>query len=252
MPLCPLARKYEKWTDSRGRCWHTPGMHRYGQYCPVAKAAEVLGERWTLLIVRDVMEGAHRFTDLRAGLPGLSRTVLTQRLRLLEREGVIERRGGSGGRGEYWLTTLGEDLQPALFAIGEWASRNYAREPKRDELDPTVLMLWIQRHIRGDGLPSGRAVFRFEFRGARPPRAWLLIEDGVPSVCRDDPGFECDLVIWTDLVALNRVFAGRLALSAALRDGSVRLEGTATHARAFPRWFGLSPFAKTAWESLAS
>jgi hypothetical protein len=113
-------------------------------------------------------------------------------------------------------------------------------------------MLWIQRHIRGDALPGGRAVFRFEFRGARPPRAWLLIEDGVPSVCREDPGFDCDLVIWTDLVTLNRVFAGRLGLSAALRDGRVRLEGAAAHARAFPRWFGLSPFAKTARESLAS
>jgi len=223
---------------------------RYGQYCPVAKAAEVLGERWTLLIVRDVMEGAHRFTDLHAGLPGLSRTVLTQRLRLLEREGVIERREAIGGHGEYWLTAVGADLQPALLAIGEWASRNYAREPKRDELDPTVLMLWIQRHIRVDGLPQGRSVFRFEFRGARPPRAWLLIDDGVPSVCREDPGFDTDLVIWSDLLTLNRLFAGRVGLSATLRDGSVRLEGSAAQARAFPRWFGSSPFAPATRERL--
>ena len=251
MPSPQYARKYEICTDGKGERWHTRGVPGYGQYCPVAKAAEVLCERWTLLIVRDVMEGAHRFTDLYAGLPGISRTLLSQRLRMLEREGLVERRAVDGGRAEYWLTAVGQDLQPAVFALGGWAARNYSREPGRDELDPTVLMLWIQRHVDVRALPSGRTLVRFEFHGARPPRAWLLIEDGVPAVCREDPGFETDLIVTASVATLHRVFGGRLSLSAAVRDGSVAFEGSGTHRRAFTHWFGYSPFAPTTREALA-
>src|SRR3982074_2602936 len=113
MPLSLPVRKYEKWTDSAARGWQTRGVRGYGQYCPVAKAAEVLGERWTLLIVRDLITGAHRFTDLQRGLPGISRTLLSERLRRLGSDGLVERRRSEGGRGEYWLTPLGRDLEPA-------------------------------------------------------------------------------------------------------------------------------------------
>jgi len=222
----------------------------YGQYCPVAKAAEILGERWTMLIVRDLMEGAHRFSDLHRGLPGISRSLLADRLRGLERERVIERRT-LGGRPEYWLTSLGEDLKPALLALGEWAVRNYSGEPRRDERDPRVLMLWVQRHVRSDALARGRFAVRFDFRAARPGRAWLLVEDGEVSVCDDDPGLEPELVIATDIPTLHSVFAGRLALAAALRDGSIRLEGAAGQVRAFHRWFGYSPFAGAARSMIA-
>ena len=225
---------------------------RYGQYCPVAKAAEVLGERWTLLIVRDVMEGAHRFNDLYAGLPGISRTLLSGRLRQLERDGLLERRS-SNGHPEYWLTPLGLDLQPAVFALGEWAVRNYSRDPGRDELDAEVLMLWIERHVNRDALPEGRYVARFDFRGSRQhPRAWLVSQDRSPRVCHDDPRFDVDLVITSDLRTLHREFGGRLALSAALRDGSIALEGTPQARRDFTRWFGYSPFANATREVLAA
>lgn len=224
---------------------------RYGQYCPVAKAAEVLGERWTLLIVRDLMEGAHRFNDLYAGLPGVSRTLLSGRLRQLERDGLIERRAVNG-HPEYWLTALGLDLQPAVFALGEWAVRHYGRDPERDELNPEVLMLWVERHVNRDALPDGRFVARFEFRGNRPqPRAWLVSQDHSPRVCHDDPRFDVDLVVSSDVRTLHRVFAGRLALSAALREGSIALEGTQQARRGFTRWFGYSPFAGAAREALA-
>jgi DNA-binding HxlR family transcriptional regulator len=225
-------------------------MRGYGQYCPVAKAAEVLGERWTLLVVRDLMEGAHRFGDLYAGLPGISRTLLSQRLRRLEHDGLVERRP-QGGHSEYWLTPLGLDLRPAVLAIGEWAVRNYGRDPRRDELEPAVLMLWIERHVQRDALPDGRIVVRFEFGSVRPPRAWLLIEDRVPTICLDDPRFEIDLIVTADLRTLHRIFAGRLAMAAALRDGSLMLEGAAPHRRAFTRWFGYSPFAPAAREVMA-
>lgn len=246
------SRKYEIWTDTRAATWQTRRVRGYGQYCPVAKAAEVLGERWTLLIVRDLITGAHRFTDLQRGLPGISRTLLSERLRRLESDGLVERRTGTSGRDEYWLTPLGLDLEPAVMAIGEWATRNFDREPRRGELDAEVLMLWIERMSRRSEFPRGRLVVRFEFRGARTPRAWLVVEDQTPSVCRDDPGFDVDLVIGADLRSMHLVFGGKLALSAALRTGALTLEGSATEKRAFPRWFGLSPFAPAARDQLAS
>ncbi len=245
-------RKYEIWTDRQAQRWHTRGVRGYGQYCPVAKAAEVLGERWTLLIVRDLIMGAHRFTDLERGLPGISRTLLSDRLRRLQADGLVEQRRGLSGRAEYWLTPLGKDLQPAVMAVGEWATRNFGRDPHRGELDPEVLMLWIERNARRDAFPRERLVVRFELLGARVPRSWLVVEDQVPSVCHDDPGFEVDLIVSAELHDLYLVFVGRMALSAALRKGSITLEGSPAQRRGFMRWFGLSPFAKTAREALAS
>jgi DNA-binding HxlR family transcriptional regulator len=196
-----------------------------------------------MLIVRDVMTGAHRFGDLHRGLPGISRGLLADRLRGLARDGVIERRLVDG-HPEYWLTPLGEDLQTALMALGQWAKRNYAGEPRRDEHDPRMLMGWVQRHARTEALPPGRFLAQFDFRGARPPRTWLLIEDAKVWVCDDHPGIEPELIVATDIQTLHRVFAGLLSLTAALRGGSLQLEGSRAQVRAFHRWFGYSPFAQ--------
>ena len=251
MPVGAARRKYEIWTDKRARRWHTAVVRGYGQYCPVAKAAEVLGERWTLLIVRDLITGAHRFTDLQRGLPGLSRSLLAERLRGLEADGLVERRIGTSGRDEYWLTPVGLDLTDAVIAVGAWAERNFGRDPHREELDADVLLLWIERNAKRDGFPDGRFVVRFDLRGARRPRCWLLVEDHVPSVCYDDPGFDVDLVIAVGLRTLHLVFAGRISVAAALRSGDLVLDGAPAHRRSFPRWFGLSPIPSTA-HSLAS
>jgi len=227
------------------RRWQTAAVRTYGQYCPVARAAEVLGDRWTLLVVRDLVEGAHRFSELSQGLPDMSRTLLTQRLRSLEREGIIERRTVAAGHREYWLTAIGEDLKTALLALGDWAARNYSRDPVRRELDARVMLVWVTRHVRREALPPGRFLVRFDFKAPRVSTNWLLVEDGDASVCTEDPGFDPDLVVATDLVTLNRVFAGRLALGAALRAGSIALEGTPAAVRGFARWFGYSPFLET-------
>jgi DNA-binding HxlR family transcriptional regulator len=224
---------------------------QYGQYCPVAKAAEVLGERWTLLIVRDLMMGAHRFNDLERGLPGISRSLLSARLRHLEAEGLVERRA-SGAHRDYWLTPLGLDLGPAVFALGDWAVRNYGRDPRRDELDPDVLLLWIERNVHRDAIPAGRFVTYFDLTGPKPGRAWLVLEDGNASVCHEDPGFDVDITLRSDTATLYRVFVGRLSLASAMRTGTLTMEGTPAHRREFSRWFGFSPFSPQAVEARAS
>jgi hypothetical protein len=175
----------------------------------------------------------------------MSRTLLSQRLRSLEREGLVERRRTQNGHHEYWLTEIGEDLKPALLALGEWAARNYSRDPVRRELDARLLLEWIVREVRRTALPAGRFLARFDFRAARTSTIWLLSEDRAASVCTADPGFEPDLVVTTDLVSLNRVFAGRIALAAALRSGAIALDGSTSAVRGFARWFGESPFAET-------
>ena len=227
-------------------------MRGYGQYCPVAKAAEVLGERWTLLIVRELVMGAHRFGELRRGMPTIPRSVLSDRLRRLEADGLVERRAGSSGRDEYWLTPLGVDLQPALMALGEWATRGYVRDPKKDEADPGILLLRLEQSVDRSAFPRDSFVVRFEFPGGRPARAWFVVEDRMPLVCDDDPGVPVDLVVTSDPRELWRVHLGRLALSAALRSGAVALEGSAQHRQAFTRWFGYSPFAPTVRATLAA
>ena len=244
--------KYEKQTDRGPGWWQTSRVRGYGQYCPVAKVAEVLGERWTLLVVRELVMGAHRFTDIQRGMPGISRSVLTQRLRRLEEDGLLERRDAGGGREEYWLTRLGLDLEPALMALGEWAVRNYGHDPTAAEADPTFFMLYVERLAVRAALPEGRFVARFEFPGARPPRAWLVVEERVPIACKDDPGLPADLVVTGDARTFHRVQTGRLGLSAALRSGDILLDGSAEHRRAFSHWFGYTPFAPAARAALAA
>jgi DNA-binding HxlR family transcriptional regulator len=221
-----------------------------GQYCPLAKAAEMLGDRWTLLIVRDLLTGAHRFSEIQRGLPGISPTLLAQRLRLLERHGIVERRPQDEGRPEYWLTSVGQDLEPAVLGLGSWAARHFGHEPSPDEMNSSVLMLWIERFLHGPLLPTGRQVARFDFTAPRRESRWLLIERGEATVCDEDPGREPSLLVTTDLRTLHNVFAGRVAMRAALRDGALRLDGEPEMVRAFPRWFGVSPFAEETRDAL--
>jgi DNA-binding HxlR family transcriptional regulator len=163
-------------------------MRTYGQYCPVAKAAEVLGDRWTLLVVRDLVEGAHRFGELASGLPTMSRTLLSQRLRLLEREGLVERRRAAGGHSEYWLTDIGLDLRPALLSLGAWAARNYSRDPVRRELDPRVLLTWIVRGLRRDALPRAASWCGSISAARGHRRSGFFLRSASPASVPPNPG----------------------------------------------------------------
>ena len=213
-------------------------MRTYGQYCPVARAAEILGDRWTVLIIREMSFGVDRFNELQRCLPGISRSVLAQRLKHLERVGLIERRAT-----DYQLTPAGRDLKPVLQALGHWAATWAFGDPDPRELDPDLLMRWISRHIATDALPNRRVVAQFDFARPKRRRFWLVLERAEASVCLHDPGFDTDVYVTADTAALYRVYLGRQSLTAAMQQGSVTVTGTATMVRVFPRWFAWSDFA---------
>jgi DNA-binding HxlR family transcriptional regulator len=226
-------------------------MHLYGQYCPVARAAEIFGDRWTVLILRELLADIGHFNELERGLPGVSRSLLAERLDRLVRTGVLERReaAAAAGRGrpvEYRLTAAGRALQPVIDAMGAWGARFAFGEPRPEELDPIVLLWWMRRRVALDRLPRDRLVIGFEFPGARPPRSWLVLRrrSREASVCLKHPGFDADVVVTGNLAAFYRVWLGRETLAAALRRGEVRLEGAPADLRGFPHWFTWSPMAE--------
>lgn len=215
-----------------------PDANGYGQYCPIARAAAILDERWTLLIVRDLLVGTTRFNDLARGLPGISRTLLSTRLRQLERHGVVTRDGI-----EYVLTPAGRDLESIVFGLGEWGARWAFGPPTEDELDPELLLWWAHRRIDIGRLPDRRVVVAFVLR-APTFHAWLVVDDAGASVCKADPGFEIDAVLEASVGELSEVWLGRRSLSGAMRTGSLRLTGRRDVVAALPDALELSPVAE--------
>jgi DNA-binding HxlR family transcriptional regulator len=218
-------------------------MADYGQFCPVSRGAEIFAERWTPLILRELLSGSHRFSEIQLGLPRVSRNLLTQRLVSLAGAGVIERRPAERGRGfAYYLTPAGEELRPVVEALGAWGYRWGGTDLPSDELDPVLLMWFIRRRVRIRALRRARTVIRFDFR--RPRRSfWLRIEPPAVDLCFTDEGFDIALAVDADVAALTAVWLGRTRLAEAIAAGSVRLEGDEDAGPLFVRWFGLSPFA---------
>jgi DNA-binding HxlR family transcriptional regulator len=215
----------------------------YAQYCPIAKASEVLGDRWTLLIVRELLGGASGFNELQRGLPGISRSVLTDRLRSLERAEIVERRTGPKGRTlAYRLTPAGRDLEPVVQALGEWGATWSFTDPRPEELDPDLLIVWIARHVEREQLPPDRTVVQFDFHDPAK-RYWMVLEPADVSVCLQHPGFDVDLHVVVDTATLYRIYLGRADLGGALRAGRLTLSGPRPLQRAFGRWFAWSAFA---------
>src|SRR5688572_19094732 len=167
-------------------------MIDYGQFCTVARGAEVLGELWTPLVIRELLCGSRRFNDIRRGVPRMSPTLLAQRLRKLEQMGVVERKKTSEGW-EYALTAAGEELRPIVVNLGQWGARWIGSRLKREQLDAGFLMWDIRRFARLDQFPSDRrVVIHFVFSDARAGERfwWLVVENGTADLCRDDPGHE--------------------------------------------------------------
>ena len=218
-------------------------MSRYGQYCPITRSLEVLGDRWTLLVIRDLLLGAERFNELARGLPGMSRGLLSKRLDQLERDGLVQRADGA-----YRPTAACEELRPLIFGLAEWGARWAFGEPRADELDPTVLMWWIRSGIDpepllGGGPAGGRAVLHVRVPDARRSRFWFVATPGDVSLCFTDPGFEVDVTVESSLGVLYQIWLGALELRAAVRDGAVTLTGRRDTVRRLLTALRLSPVA---------
>jgi DNA-binding HxlR family transcriptional regulator len=199
------------------------------------------------LIVRELFCGSHRFNELESGLPRIPKSLLSERLRTLERVGIVDRRATRHGRGvEYYLTDAGHELGAVVGQLGEWGQRWVNTGVSLEDLDPTLLMWDVHRRIHLDRLPDRRVVCQFDFGGAQVMSIWLILERPEPSVCFKDPGFEIDLFVTTDTLALHQVWLGHLDLAKALRDGLIELDGPADLTRAFPSWLALSMFAGVA------
>ena len=209
----------------------------YGQYCPISRALDLLGERWSLLIVRDMLVGGKRFNDLARGLPGLSRTLLAKRLRQFERAGIVERVGN-----DYVLTESGRGLEPIIFGLGEWGAQWLFGEPQPDELDAQLLVWWMHTRLDTSVLPEGRRVLQIRFTDD-PQLFWILVERGEPSVCVVDPGFEVDVIITSDVGSLLEFWLGRLTLRDAMRSGRIEFTGPPALTRRMPALFELSEMA---------
>ena len=222
-------------------------MIDYGQFCTVARGAEVLGELWTPLVVRELLCGSRRFNDIRRGVPRMSATLLVQRLRKLEEMGVVERRKGAAGW-EYHLTAAGEELRPIVVGIGHWGARWIGSRLKRQQLDAGFLMWDIRRFARIDKFPAAqRVVIHFRFTDA--PRGerlwWLVVENRTTDLCRDDPGHEVSVVVESTVRALTEIWTGDSDPEREIHSGELRVQGAGRGGQALWRWLGRSMFAPT-------
>ncbi len=225
-----------------------PGMARYGQYCPITRSLELLGDRWTLLIVRDLLVGAERFNELARGLPRLSRGLLSKRLDHLERAGLVEHVGD-----RYLPTRACDDLRPVVFGLAEWGARWAFGEPRADELDATVLLWWMRGGIDAGAFGDReRTVLHVLFRSGTRRRFWLVVQASDVSLCFVDPGFDVDVTVEADLDALYEVWDGRMEYGAAVRDRRLVVTGETSLVRALPRSLRLSPIAHYVRQAVAA
>ena len=237
------------WTGVQRHDHYTAAMSGYGQFCPVAVASEVLAQRWTPLVLSELLAGSSQFNEIRRGLPLMPTSTLVQRLRTLERAGVLTRKCLGDGRPTLdHLTAAGERFRPVIEKLGEWGQQSAARfEPQN--LDAGLLMWNLRRRLAAGRLPAERVIVRFEFTGvpARYRRArvfWLSIERPDVELCLSDPGAEVDLYVGADLESFARVWMGARRVGDELRAGRIRLQGPQRLVGSFPSWLLLSHFAQ--------
>ena len=219
-------------------------MKSYGQFCPVAKASEIFAERWTPLIIRELLMGSRKFSELEIGLPHIPRSLLTQRLRSLESVGVLERKtDGNSKRAEYHLTAAGMDLFGVIRGLGEWGQKWVNHDIGQDEVDPALLVWDMHRRVKVDLLPPYRVVVQMTFSGARTGDYWLILDRPETSACMQDPGFDVVVFVVADTVAIHKAWMGMASFDEYVEEGLIELFGLTSHVNAFPTWFKFSIFA---------
>ncbi len=216
-------------------------MAGYGQFCPVAKVTEIVGEKWTLLVLRELLLGTTRFNDFQRAMSRMSPTLLAKRLRHLEEVGIVIRKRISGQRGhEYRLTAAGKELAPLVEILAVWGMRWARSQLSDDELDVEFLMREQQRQLRTEHLPDGETVICLIFDELTKHKTWwLLVNDDVVDLCTEDPGKDVDLYVNSNVRTIVEVWEGDLDMRKALRNGSVKAHGLRHLVRTMPDWFGV-------------
>jgi DNA-binding HxlR family transcriptional regulator len=219
----------------------------YGQFCPVAMAAEIICSRWTPLLLRELLCGSTRFNDLRRGVPRMSPTLLSKRLKELAEAGIITANAaGRTGAVEYKLTKAGEDLRGVVMSLGVWGQRWVESSLTLKNLDPSLLMWDMRRNLMPEPLPPRRCTVKFTYPelSANQRAWWLVIEGGEVDLCGVDPGYEVDLYVNSTLRSMTAVWMGHSTLMAEIDAGNIELTGDRAIARSMHAWLGLSKFAK--------
>lgn len=220
---------------------------KYGQFCPVAMAAEIICTRWTPLVLRELLAGSTRFNDLRRGVPRMSPTLLSKRLKEMAKAGIITAKPAGSGTVEYRLTRAGEELRDIVMPLGVWGQRWIESSLSLKQLDPSLLMWDMRRNLVASALPGReRCTIQFnypEFTDARQSW-WLVIESGSVDLCGIDPGFDVDLHLTGSLRSMTAIWMGHATLRGEIAAGNVELSGDKALARSMHEWLGYSPFAK--------
>ena len=217
---------------------------RYTDYCPIATGVDVLGDRWTPLVIRELTVGSAGFNEIHRGIPRISRTLLAQRLRTLERRGLVRRQTTSTGRaGGYELTTAGEALSPIVWAMGHWAAEWMFTDPTENDWDGLTLIWRMHQQANREKLPKTPTVVHVRLSGAGGAEGWLKIDAEGMTVCKDDQGHDVDLAVEGDTGQMYRWLSGITSFRDLIAEGHVRLLGPSRLARAFPTWFMPSMFA---------
>lgn len=222
----------------------------YGQFCTVARGAEIFCERWTALVLRELLCGSKRFNDLHRGVPRMSTSLLAHRLRQLEEVGVVQR-SAVGKAWEYRLSEAGEDLGPIVMALGHWGARWIGSRLQDNELDAGLLMWDARRFVRLDQFPSSAVIIHFRFRDARAGEGawWLVVENGGADLCRDDPGRDLTLVVDSTVRALTDVWSGERLPQQVIGERELRVDGAARDRNRLWHWLGTSAFADSRRET---
>jgi DNA-binding HxlR family transcriptional regulator len=220
----------------------------YGQFCPVSMASEILCSRWTVLVVREMLSGTTRFNDLRRGVPRMSPSLLSKRLKQLEEAGVICTAEHPSGVTEYRLTDAGEELRPIVLGMGFWGQRWVESQVSLRNLDPSLLMWDMRRNLNPEPLPPHRCTIRFQYPDQPEARRdwWLVIDAGKVDLCGFDPGYDLDLLVTSSLRTMTAIWMGLARLASEVDAGQVQIDGNPEIGRAMERWLGLSPFASAA------
>jgi DNA-binding HxlR family transcriptional regulator len=221
-------------------------MKTYGQFCPVAKAAELFCQKWTPLIIRDLAWGATRFSELQRGVPLMSPTLLSKRLKQLEAEGIIERKPASGAKtATYRLTEAGREFVPVIEALGVWGQRWSRRQLAEGEIDLGLLIWALERSVNPNAFGADRAIVRLELtdQPANKRFWWFVNDGGAVELCLEEPGFETDLFLACTLPDMIYLVRGDLPLARALSSGRFDAHGDSGKRRALGSWLNLSPLA---------